>query len=61
MIIYNIQVATSKGTKGEDVYGKVETALTENEAALSANVTMDDVSMARIIYGNSSKTITCTL
>ena len=61
MIIYDIQVATSKGTKVEDVYGKVETALTENEAALSANVTMDDVSMACIIYGNSSKKISCTL
>ena len=52
MIIYHIRVAANKGSKVEDVYVEVETALTENEDSLSADVTMDDVSMARIVYGN---------
>ena len=57
IFIYDIRVSADKGTDVEDVYGKVEKVIIENEAALSADVRMDDVSMARLVYDNDFRII----
>ena len=59
IFIYDIRVSAGKESKVEDVYGKLEKAITENEAALSADVRMNDVSMARIVYGNDCRISWC--
>ena len=54
MIIYDIKFAADQGTKVEEVHGTLKDVIAGNEAKLSANVTVEDVSKAYFVYGNES-------
>ena len=54
VIIYDIKFAADQGTKVEEVHVTLKDVIAGNEAKLSANVTVEDVSKAYFVYGNES-------